>query len=457
MTSIAGLASRYVFYPLWDVKERARRLAELRHLEESQYWPAERLTRMQDEKLRRLLQHAVETTPFYRKHYAGIDLHQSDCRELLPLLPMVSKADVRGSLDDFLSTSFRREELIESRTGGSTGTALTLFFDKTCQEFRNAASMRGDRWACREIGTKTAAIWGNPPVVSGFKSWIRNKLLDRMMYLDTMNIDAASIERFVEEWQREKPEVIFGHAHSIYVLAKFLSARASNPVRPRSVITTSMVLLDNERILIEKVFGCSVFNRYGCEEVGLIAAECEQHAGLHLNSEHLIVECQRRDGTPAVEGEEGEVVVTDLNNLGMPLIRYRIEDAIVVDGRPCACGRTSPLVSRVVGRVADFLVKGDGGLVAGVSLVERTLTAIRGIDQMQLVQDSHELLNVNIVAGEGHSEATAAELREELSLVFGTAVRVQINVMQQLPQERNGKYRFSICKIPSGGLPAGRG
>ena len=133
-------------------------------------------------------------------------------------------------------------------------------------------------------------------------------------------------------------------------------------------------------------FGCKVNDRYGSEEVALIACECEQHQGMHLNIEHLFIEFLRPDGTDAQAGEEGAIVITDLLNRGMPFIRYRIEDVGVPSDRTCSCGRGLPLMERVTGRVADYLKRRDGSLVAGVSLVERTLTAIPGIEQLQVVQ-----------------------------------------------------------------------
>ena len=84
-----------------------------------------------------------------------------------------------------------------------------------------------------------------------------------------------------------------------------------------------------------QAFGCKVTDRYGCEEVGLIACECERHAGLHLNIEHLYIEFLRPDGSPAASGEEGAIVITDLLNHGMPFIRYRIEDVGVPTERRC--------------------------------------------------------------------------------------------------------------------------
>lgn len=104
-------------------------------------------------------------------------------------------------------------------------------------------------------------------------------------------------------------------------------------------------------------------------------------------------------------------------------------------------------MERVEGRVADFLIAPNGSRVAGVSLVERTLTKIAGIEQMQLVQEERNALIVNRVKGSDFSPATDNALREEFMVVFGPEMRVDIRDVEKVPQEASGKYRFSICRI----------
>jgi phenylacetate-CoA ligase len=207
------------------------------------------------------------------------------------------------------------------------------------------------------------------------------------------------------------------------------------------------MLLEKERGDIQETFGCPVTNRYGCEEVGLIASECDRHQGLHLNVDHLFIEFLRPDGSPASPGEEARIVVTDLVNRGMPFIRYDVGDMVMSSDRVCECGRGLPLVERVTGRVADFLKRRDGSLVAGVSLVERTLTAIPGLDQMQIIQESMDRITLNIVPDESYDPESEKRLREEVTGIFGEGTQLNVVPCESLPQTRSGKYRFSICLV----------
>lgn len=443
-----NLLSKYVFFPLWELKDGAHRGRYLAELMSSQWDSPEVLRDRQWAKLKRIVAYANDNCTYYRRRFAEMGFNGTfESWDDFRRLPQLSKQDVRENVDGLISRQFARGDLVEARTGGSTGTSLTIFADRSCQEMRNAAAMRSDRWAGWDIGMKVAAIWGNPPVADTLKKKLRNLLLDRFIYLDTMNIDDASVRVFVERWRRERPQVIFGHSHSLFILASLLQQMGVSDVRPRGIISTSMQLLEPERQVIERVFRCRATNRYGCEEVSLISCQCERHEGLHLNVDHVLVEFLREDGTQAEPGEEADIVVTELINRGMPLIRYRVGDMGILGDHACSCGRGLPVMSRVTGRRADFLKRRDGSLVAGVSLVERTLTAIPGIQQMQLVQDRIDTVEARVVKDERFDDAAARALADELQSVFGPGMSIRIILVDALDQTRSGKYRFSICNV----------
>lgn len=446
----AGLA-HYIFYYLWDIKDRSIKLKSLRELSKSQWLPENESKKRQWIKVLSILNYAYKNCRYYRDLFDSCNITPSKNlkRSEFEKIPILSKKDIKDNLEKLKSDKYSWDSLVPAKTGGSTGTALQIYFNKTCQEMRNAAAFRADMWANWNLGDKKAAIWGNPPAINTWKKRIRNLLLDRIIYLDTMKMDAHSMGYFVELLRKSKPKIIFGHSHSIFILAKFLQAHRCKDICPRGIISTSMMLLPHERSLIEEVFQCKVTDRYGCEEVGLIACECEAHNGMHLNIDHLFIEFIKEDGSQAGPGEKGSIVVTDLINTGMPLIRYKIEDIGVPTDRKCACGRGLPLMEKVAGRVADFLIREDGSLVAGVSLIERTLTAIKGIEQMQIIQDEIQKIKVNLVVNRGFDKKSEKALHTEFQNVFGLTVSLELSFLDSIPQEESGKYRFSICNIES--------
>jgi phenylacetate-CoA ligase len=441
--------SANVLNPLSDIKGGSNRLAILSQLRQSQWRTRHELLKEQRSRLADAIAYAGTHSKYYRDLFAR---EAFDCRsftlEQFSRLPLLDKSVVRNQIDALIVDGVRKESLIEAKTGGSTGHSLAVYSDEPWQQRRGADAMRADEWSGWRLGMQKGAVWGNPPQPESAFARFKDRWLYCLdLYLDTMNITPQSMDAFVAEWRKRDIDVLFGHAHSLFILADYLRGRGDHGMRPVGIIATSMMLLRNEREVIEEVFGCPVTNRYGCEEVALIACECEQHQGMHLNVEHLYIEFLNEQQQPARPGEMAEIVVTDLYNRVMPLIRYRVGDTGVYSDRSCPCGRGMPMLEEVVGRMADFLKRRDGSRVSGVSLVERTLTAIPGLAQMQLVQTALDHIELNLVRGPGYTDRSTQQLIGELKEVFGEDLRVDVNFLEQIPRETSGKYRFAKCLV----------
>jgi len=434
--------------PAYDLYEGSARLRTMRKLDRLQWDPPATIEQRRSESLRALVRHAAKNSPFYAERFAeaGIDPRRVNSIADLRDLPLLTKSDIRRRTDHILARTTDLGPLIPAKTGGSTGVALKVWCDTRGVQQRNGAALWVDRWSGWELGQVRAHVWGNPPVPKNWKQKLRRAVKDRLFFLDTMRLDDAAVEAFSRDWRRLRPGMLFGHAHSIFLVAEALDGRPPLPP-PGGIVSTSMMLLQQEREVIERVFGTSVTNRYGCEEVSLIACECERHHGMHINAEHVIVEILRDDGTPADFGEDGRIVVTELINRGMPMIRYEVGDRGVVSDRRCDCGRGLPMLETLTGRTADFLVCADGARTAGISLIENTLTAMPGIRQMQMVQDAPLELLVRLVPGQDYGEDTEAELRERLGKALGDGFAFSVEIVEEIPRETSGKYRFSICNV----------
>ena len=183
----------------------------------------------------------------------------------------------------------------------------------------------------------------------------------------------------------------------IMKMAEWLTANGRRIHRPMRILSAAEALHDGQRKFISEAFGCPVHNTYGCREFMLIAAECEEHKGLHVNADHLCVELGASvGGANASADTPREIIVTDLHNYGMPLLRYVNGDLATAGSGTCACGRGLPLLTRVDGRKLDALRTPDGRYVPGEYIVYAFLHAT-GIKRYQVVQKRLDAFDISLV------------------------------------------------------------
>ena len=432
--------NRHLMHPLMAWRAGSAHLRHLRTLRRTQFDPPEVIRARQLAALKAQLRHAWDTVPYYRAAWTKAGVHPSDVRELADLeaFPVLTKADIRRHNRELVSSAHDISTLRVKRTSGSTGVPLTIYCDEPAMQWKAACTIRSDEWSGYRLGQRVAKVWGNPEYRHfGLKGRLRNRLFDRAVYLDTLNLNDDRIAEFTRTIRRHRPGLIFGHAHSLYLLACSLKKSRVCDVRPNGIISTAMILHDWQRTVIEGVFGCQVTNRYGCEEVSLVASECEEHRGLHLNADSIYHEVQ----------SDGKLLLTDLSNRAMPLIRYQVGDVVVPSSRVCKCGRGLPLIERVEGRDADYVLTPAGHLVSGISLTENFAVLVPGAAQVQIVQESLTRLRIRLVADDAFGPGSRAKIAELVRDTFGGAVAHDVELVDAIPQEPSGKYRFCISKV----------
>lgn len=442
-----AFVNRHVVQPLWARKDRSRHLDYYRVLRRTQYDPTEVVLARQLAAVKVQLQHAYDTVPYYRAAWRAAGTHPADVRTLADLaaFPVLTKANIRRYERELLSTAYDPAKCRLKRTSGSTGVPLNIRVDEPAMQWKAACTLRSDEWSGWRLGQRVAKVWGNPEYRHfGLKGRIRNAVLDRAVYLDTIGLTDERMAAFTAAIRRHRPGLIFGHAHSLYLLAVSLQKAGVGDVRPNGIISTAMILHDWQRAVIERVFGCPVTNRYGCEEVSLIASECEEHHGLHVNADSVYHEI----------GPGGKLLVTDLVNRAMPLIRYEVGDVVVGTGRVCPCGRGLPLLERVEGREADYVVTPTGALVSGISLTENFALLIPGAAQVQIVQETVHHLRVRLVPDESFGDPGRRRAAELVRDTFGPGVQLDLELVDAIPQEASGKYRFCISHVARDHLQA---
>jgi phenylacetate-CoA ligase len=438
-----------VLLPTWERALRGRpTLAYLAHLDATQWLPAEAIEKAQLDSLRTLLVHAEANVPYYRETFAkiGFDARGVRSRDDLSALPLLTKDIIRERYDDLIDPAHRGEN-IRKGTSGSTGAPLKFEYSRESEYWRQATRVRGYAWSGYRAGMPAFFYWaGSQPPPRGAKKLKidLDRALRRETYVDPLRQDDEARANAVSVIRRTRPHVIVCYAQACAQLARWIVEKGLRDWDSIPVICGAEPVLAADRAMLERAFG-PVFETYGARETMLIAAECEAHQGMHVSEENLVVEIT--SGTsPVLAGVSGDVVVTDLHNHGMPLIRYVNGDVAVMSARSCTCGRGLRMVERIEGRRADTLRDAQGNAVPGILLhVIFSDGRTDMLKQFQAVQRASGDVVLRVVRGSGFAreafDACVARLREHLR---GATVTVEI--LDFIPPAPTGKHRTVVVE-----------
>ena len=405
---------------------------------------------LQWEALLRLLTHAYQSSPFYRRRMdeAGVRPNANFTPPDLAKIQPLTRDDIRTRLAELRSDRFTIEELAEAATGGTTDTPVSILRSRASLPEKNAAQLCFNRWAGFEPGDKVFYLWGARQDYSENPSWrwrLYDRYLMRQVWAPTSLFNESVLESYRVSLNRFRPRIIYAYPAPLALFSEYLRDSGKEFHRPASAILTAEPLLENQRRVIEETLGCRVFEHYGSREFAMIAGECERHQGLHLNPAVAFVEFVPVEGAE-VEGLH-ELLVTDLLNYGMPLIRYRINDCALLGAEACACGRGYPLIRQITGRTTDVFRLPNGDFVPGVALTNRVLKVCPGLKKVQVIQEAPDYFRVRYVPGADFGPADLDLLRANLKKFFSDIVQWTFERVADIERERSGKTRFCISNV----------
>jgi phenylacetate-CoA ligase len=277
------------------------------------------------------------------------------------------------------------------------------------------------------------------------------------LWLPVADLPPDAVARYCRRLAEFRPDVVVSYAGTLELLARRLGRADAPRVRPRAVVSSAEPLGPRRRRLVEAAFGCPVFDRYGTREVGVVAAECPRHEGLHVNARHLWLEIVDDDGRPLPPGETGRVVITDMRNRQMPLLRYALDDRAAAIAAPCPCGRTLPRITPVAGRTTDVVLCPSGRVLTEVPF-ERALEAEGGVEQFRLVQPEPRRLRVELVAP-GLPDDRLAALGATFDGWLASELAVEVVRRERLAPTAAGKLPVidsPVARAAFGGRRGGR-
>ena len=458
--------AKHILFPIAYVRTDIG--THLKELERSQWFSLQQIQETQWAKLLRLVSHAYSNVPYYRDLFDGHGIKPSNINSFDDLwkIPLLSKKAIRENFDRMVADTFDRKSLIRSTTSGSTGEPVTILRDRHAQGIASASGLRFRKWAGHDVGEKSARIWGRvieldetatkkdeSPAFSlgGMKMGIKQKLgnaIDPTVTLsayDTMSQEV--MEEFFVRIKRIKVTVLVGYVSAVYFFAEFVNENHQGEITLKAVRTVSEVLYEHQKKAMEKAFQCPVFNVYGAREFVLMASECSFHRGLHMNAENLYVEVLNSVGRPVPNGESGEIAITDLNNYAMPLIRYLIGDQGTLSGGVCPCGRGLPMIKEITGRVVDMISVSDGNFLHGTIFVGYMHNFAAEVERFRVVQRKQGEADLYLKLYSPLTAERFGVLKRSLQEIMHNQLSITIHVVEELPIDISGKYRYVISDV----------
>jgi len=437
----------------WMITNDVEKYYEALH--KTQWISLSDMRELQDEKLRRLVRHAYRNVPYYRAQMKERGITPEDIRGQHDLhkMPFLTKDLVRKHLYfDVMSENHDKKQVLRIATSGSTGEPFVCFADRAQLEFRWAATLRAQEWTGYRFGDPTVRLWHQTIGMSKSQAfqehadaWFANRF-----YIPIFEMSDSGLEQMMDQIRRKKPVLIDGYAEAFDFLAQYIRTRGGDlGFQPKALMSSAQTLPGKSREIIEKAFGCRVFDKYGSREFSGIAYECDAHAGHHVVSEGYLVEILV-EGRPANPGETGEVVITDLNNYCMPFIRYRIGDlaeAMAADV-PCTCGRGMPRIGEIQGRVQSIIQGTDGRYVPGTFFAHCLKDYDHAISRFQVVQEEPGALKFYVVKAGRYSDDVMEEVKATFRRYLGDKLRVDVEFVDNIEMVRTGKRLASVSKLP---------
>jgi len=423
-------------------------------LQESQWWSREELEEYQMQQLEKLLNHAYENVPYYRRIFDERGLKPEDIQDFddLKKLPYLTKEVIQNNLEDLIARNYPRSKLQYSTTGGSTGIPMGFYQDKN-----TAGSME---WAFMliqwkrvgfKIGDKSVVLRGNVIQSANKEKFWEYDSANKNLILSSYHMTDKTLPDYIGKIREFRPDFIQAYPSVITILARFMKENnIKKSPSVKAILCGSENLYSWQRKLLEEVFRCRIYSWYGHTEKCCLAGECEKSNYYHIFPEYGYTELIGKDGNQINrENELGEIIATGFNNYVFPFIRYRTMDLAVLANGKCECGRNYSLLKKVEGRLQEFIVANDKSLITLTALIfAQHFDAFGKIKNMQLYQDCVGEVIVKIIPTNNFLKEDSNEIIKKMESVVGGKIKVEVKIVDKIQRTQSGKYKFLIQKLP---------
>ncbi|MDQ2921293.1 MAG: hypothetical protein M3R52_06760 [Acidobacteriota bacterium] len=399
----------------------------------------------QESQLRRLLQTAATKVDYYRRTWSN-QQKSSALAGRLEELPLLEKMAVRNEPEAFLRQDMRPFPRLVFHTSGTSGTPIASIW--TVQELRNSIALRevrSVRWAGSSFKLPRATFSGRmiEPDPESKGPYYRFNAIEHQVYFSAFHLRPDTAPLYVKALEKHNVQWMTGYSFSFYLLATYILNLGLQVSPLKAVITTSEKLTPEMRSVMERAYGCRVYEEYSTVENAVFASECES-GRLHVSPEAGKLEILRPDGQACEPGEVGEVVATCLSRTYQPFIRYRLGDMACWDQGPCPCGRVMPVLKEVTGRIEDAIIGSDGRQMVrfhGV-FVEQP-----NVMEGQIIQETLTRIRVKVVTTKGFNSLDRQDIAQRVKQRLGGQVEVMVEVVESISRTKTGKFRAVISLL----------
>lgn len=428
-------------------------LSLLFQFEQTQWWPAARRRERELSQLGALLDHAAKSTSFYRERLAALGWRQGQALtdKLWNQLPCVRRSDLSTHVERFYSVPVPHHgRMFLKKTSGSTGSPLEIRESDVTSLFWSAMTLRDHLWQRRDFSGSLVTIrsgrdatdpfavqrrpsWG-PPAAEVFETGPMTLFYHRL-----------PVEQQAEVVRDCNPHFLLAYPTNVLELADYYQYAGLELPRLTEVRTYGEAVNADVRAAVRETWGAAVHDVYSCEELGYIALQCHANDHYHVMAEDVLVEILDHTGSPCAPGQVGRVVLTDLHNFVMPLIRYENGDYAEA-GEGCDCGRTLPVINRVIGRKRNLARLPDNRCFE--ARVPRALwRKFSGIDRLQLVQDDVRRITIRIAVKAPLDAATKQALQSDVAAALKFPFDFSIEERPEIPRHDNGKFESFMSTL----------
>ena len=442
---------RIAFIPFLR-KEFLKHEKELRYNEKISYDELNELILI---KLKYLVEHAYLNVPFYRNRYRSIGFEPGDLKELddFRKLPILIREDIKLHYDEMVAENINKSRLVPVSTGGSSGTPIKVYHDRSSDNMMRAIESRVLRWWNVSRWDRAVRIYRIPDNIHNQEftnfSWF-SRFTSRSAILNASLMTPKNMLDFFKFLENFRPTYLYGYVGGIEAFANFIldnHLHRSTNLMLRAIGVTSSPVTALQRKIIEKAFRAPVYDQYGSCEIFWYASECKIRDGMHILSDIRYLEFLDGKLNPTSENITGKIVATDLLNYVFPLIRYANGDEGSYKSNRCSCGMSLPLMNNVKGRVSDTIKLKNGVIISGDYLTTIFDDFVDEVKQFQVVQKSIDHIEIFVVLSNRSAfEIIKAKVLRRLLYDVKGLVKVSFIEKEFIPHDR-GKFKYIISEL----------